>query len=123
MLTPRDIEPVAIAGILLLLLIAGSIVVSAPPAVNQAISDRERITNHERIQDHERIECWSLESSFMDRNGWIRAHRADKLAQRRGVDFTVSPSPDTVCDVLDADGLPRRELRARFWWIRPGATP
>jgi len=117
MLTPHDIEPIAIAGILLLLLIAAGLVVSAPPAVNQAISDHERITNHERI------ECWSLESSFMQQDGWTRAHRADKFADNPTREKLPAAAPDTVCDVLDADGLPRRELRASHWWIRPGATP
>jgi hypothetical protein len=111
MLTPRDIEPIAIAGILLLLLAAGVAAVHVP------------VPKEIVVLDNEPIECWSLESSFMDRDGWTRAHRADKFADNPSREKLPAAAPDTVCDVLDADGLPRRELRARFWWIRPGATP
>ena len=113
MLTPRDIGPMAIVGIastMLLLLFVG-IVVTMPPSTSKAIAD------------HERIECWSLESSFVQQDGWTRAHRADKFADNPAREKLPAAAPDTVCDVLDADGLPRRELRANFWWIRPGVTP
>jgi len=113
MLTPRDIGPMAIVSIastLLLLLFVG-IVVTMPPSTSKAIAD------------HERIECWSLESSFTQQDGWVRAHRADKFADNPTREKLPAAAPDIVCDVLDADGLPRRELRASHWWIRPGATP
>jgi hypothetical protein len=113
MLTPRDIQPVTIVGIaaILLLLLFVGVVVTMPPSMSKAIAD------------HERIECWSLESSFMQQDGWVRAHRADKFADNPSREKLPAATPDTVCDVLDADGLPRRELRASHWWIRPGAKP
>jgi hypothetical protein len=54
----------------------------------------------------------------MTQEGWQRAHRADKYAQRRDAELMLSPSPDIVCDDVDRAGLPRARHQGYSWWWR-----